>query len=176
MPTKGSSGKFSSDKVVGFIREARDHDNKIILKNDQGPSMQYLIKDIISEREEGRTIIEESPVKSSGSNGVVERSVWDIEAQVRAAYLALEGRMKRRVDARERIITFIPEYVAFLMNRIEAGQDSKANYERVKGKRPNVPGVEFGEKLLYKVRLASRMEKIDARWEYGIVVGARQKQ
>ena len=137
--------------------------------------MQYLIKDIVSERPEGRTVLEESPVKSSGSNGVVERSVWDIEGQIRALFLAFQERMKRTVDSREKIVTFIPEYAAYLMNRIEIGRDGKTNYERVKGKKPTVLGVEFGEKLLYKVKIANRMEKINARWEFGIFVGVRTK-
>ena len=75
------------------------------------------------------------------------------------------------VDTRERIVQFTPEYAAYLINRVEIGQDGKSAYERVKGKKPTILGVEFGEKLLYKVKLANRMEKINARWEHCIFVG-----
>ena len=37
-----------------------------------------------AEREEGRTVVEESPVASSGSNGVVERAVQGLVGQIRA--------------------------------------------------------------------------------------------
>ena len=48
-------------------------------------------------------------------------------------------------------------------------------YERVKGKKPSVMGVEFGEKLLYKIPMGNKMEKINSRWEYGIFVGVKRK-
>ena len=40
-------------------------------------------------RESGRSILEESLVKSDGSNGVVERGVQGVEGQVRVSFLAL---------------------------------------------------------------------------------------
>ena len=36
-------------------------------------------------------------------------------------------------------------------------------------------GVEFGEKVLYKVKLKNKTEKINARWDYGIFVGIRRQ-
>ena len=115
--------------------------------------------------------MEESPVKSSGSNGVVERGVQEVENRIRAVFLSLQERMGVKLDARERIVAFIPEYVAYLMNRLCRGEDGKVSYERIKGKKPTVLGVEFGEKVLYKVRLGSKMEKINPRWEHGVFVG-----
>ena len=38
------------------------------------------------------------------------------------------------------------------MNRLEVGKDGKVAYDRAKGNKPTDLGVEFGEKLLYKVR------------------------
>ena len=74
VPNKGGGSKFAVDKCLEFIEENGDRENNIIVKNDQEPSMQFVIKDLIEERKEGGTIIEESPVKSSGSNGVVEKN------------------------------------------------------------------------------------------------------
>jgi len=62
-----------------------------------------------------------------------------------------------------------------LENRLTQGVDGLVAYERVKGKRPTVLGVEFGEKVLYKKQVGSKMEKINARWEYGIFVGVRRR-
>ena len=171
VPTKGGSGEFTTDKILEFIDENGDTGTEIIVKNDQEPSMQYVIQDLVSERIEGRTILEESPKKSSGSNGIVERAVKEIEGNMRALYLGLEERIGGRIDARERIIAFIPEYAAYLLNRLKIGADGKCAYQRIKGKSPTVLGVEFGEKVMYKLQRGSKMEKLNARWEYGVFVG-----
>ena len=134
------------------------------MKNDQDPSMKYLIGDSVASRQDGRTMLEESHVKSSGSNGIVEGGIQSIEHQIRAVSLGFQERLGIKVDARERIVTFISEYAAYLMNRLEIGKDGKVGYERIKGKRPTVLGLEFGEKVMSKVKLKDKMEKINSRW------------
>jgi hypothetical protein len=112
VPVKGSSGKFGVDKWLEFVEENGDRDGDIIVKTDQEPSIKFLVKEIMEGRPEGKTIPEESPVKSSGSNGIVERGVSEIEGEIRAIFLGFQDRMMRRVDTRERIVAFIPEYCA----------------------------------------------------------------
>ena len=89
--------------------------------------------------------MEESPVKSSGSNGLVERGVQGVEGHIRALFVALQGRIGRKLDAKERIVYFIPEYAAYLMNRLEVGKDGNVAYDRAKGKKPTVLGVDLGK-------------------------------
>ena len=72
--------------------------------------------------------MEESPVGSSGSNGKVERAAQGIEGQIRVMKLALEGRLKRKVDTERRIVTFMAEYDGYLLNRLEVGKDGKTAY------------------------------------------------
>ena len=129
VPTKGSSGRFAVDKVLDFIEEVGDMNERMIVKNDQEASIQYFIKDLVEQRQEGRTILEESPVKSSGSNGVVERAVQGCEGQIRALLFALEERTGVKIDPRMPIVTFMPEYAAFLMSRLEVGKDGKTAHE-----------------------------------------------
>ena len=126
-------------------------DGQIIIKNDQQPSVQCFIKDLAERRESGMSHLEESPVKSNGSNGVVERGVQGMEGQVRALSLVLQGRIWRKFNARGKVVNFMPKYVSYLMNRSEVGKDGKVAYDRAKGKKPIVLGVEFGGKLLYKL-------------------------
>jgi hypothetical protein len=104
VPQKGASGKFASDKCVEFIEENGDAGNKVIIKTDQEPSIEYLRNDVIQDRPEGQTIPENSPVKSSGSNGVVERGVQEIEGEIIILLSGFESRIRRRLDSRERII------------------------------------------------------------------------
>ena len=54
--------------------------------------------------------------------------------------------------------------------------DGKTSYERVKGKPAQVIRVEFGEKVLWKFPvhgLDRKMQKINARWSYGLFLGVR---
>ena len=132
VPTKGSSGMFVVDKAVEFVEDTGDSSNVILLKTDQENSMKYFVKDFIEAREEGKTIPEESPVGSSGSNGIVERGVQAVVGQLIFLLLAFEGRLGRRLDVKERVVTFMPEYAAYLLNRLEVGKDGKTSNERTR--------------------------------------------
>ena len=123
----------------------------------------------------GKTIVENAPVGSKGSNGVIERAVQEIEGEIRAIFIGLQERLGLKLGAQERIISYIPEYAAYLLNRLHKGQDGKVPYERVKGKKPTVLGVEFGEKVLFKKKRGNKLEKINERFEYGIFVGVNRK-
>ena len=79
-----------------------------------------------------------------------------------------------RFDPKMPIVTFLPEYCAYLMNRLEVGKDATTAYERVKGKKATVLGIEFGEKLFYKVKIKNKFEKIDTMWKFRIFVVVRR--
>eukprot|EP00973_Karenia_brevis_P023014 3170334-Karenia_brevis.AAC.1 len=81
----------------------------------------------------------------------------------------MEERLGIDIDAEERIVAFIPAYAAYLYNRLHRGEGGKVAYERVKGKKPTVVGIEFGEKVLYMGLRGLKLEKIKSRWEYGIL-------
>ena len=74
MPSK-STGKFITARVGAFIRELGIGHLDIVAKSDQEPSIKKLVWDVGRSRGEGsgRWIAEFSLVKSSASNGVVER-------------------------------------------------------------------------------------------------------
>ena len=175
LPGKGSKGKFAADKVVEYIGECGDAAADIIVKTDQEPAIEYLVKDIVLERGPNKTIVECTPVGSKGSNGVVERAVQEIEGQVRVMKLALEDRIGRKIDPEAKVVTFMAEYAAYLVNRLLVGKDGKTQYERCRGKSSTVLGLEFGEKLFYKKKIGNKMDKISSRWELGIFVGVRAK-
>ena len=113
---------------------------------------------------------EEQRQQWSGGGGI-----QGVEGQIRALLLALEARTAVKINPRMPIVTFLPEYAAYLVNRLEVGKDGKTAYERVRGKKATVLGIEFGEKLLYKVKIKNKLEKINARWELGIFVGVRRR-
>ena len=56
-----------------------DSEQTIIVKSNQEGSIKVVIDELTKQREEGRTVNEESPVGSSASNGVVERAVQGVD-------------------------------------------------------------------------------------------------
>ena len=106
---------------------------------------------------------------------MVERGVQEIEAQMRSVFLAFQERVGRKIDARERVVAFIPEYSAYLLNRLSVGEDGKVQYERVRGKKPTVLGLEFGEKLAYMKAKGDKFSKLKSRRGMGLFLGVRRK-
>ena len=122
-----------------------------------------------------RAIKELAPKGSKGSNGVVERAVQAVEQNLRANTSSLDERFGVRVDVQHPVLTWLCEYVSYMMNRLEVASDGKTPYERVKGKRADVAGLEFGEKVLWKYSPGKRMENMNARWGYGMFLGVRPR-
>jgi len=89
--------------------------------------------------------------------------------------LALEERIGRQVDPEEAIVSFIPEYAAYVVNRLEVGKDGKTSYERTRGKKATVVGLEFGEKLLWRKKKGDKAAKLRSRWAYGVFLGVRRR-
>ena len=81
VPTKGSSGRFAVLRVLDFIRLCGAGEADVVLKTDQEPAINTLVKDVVKARGAVGTIVEESPVGSSGSNGVVERAVQSVDGK-----------------------------------------------------------------------------------------------
>ena len=141
VPRKGSTGRFAVDKALDYLHEVGDRGARVIVKTDQEPAIKTWTRDFCEAREDSRTIVEESPVKSSGSNGRAERAVQTIEGQIRVLLLSLERNWGFQIDAREPILTYLPEYAAYLLNRLEIGKDGETAYERCKGKKATVLGI-----------------------------------
>ena len=108
--------------MYGIFRRNGDQQGTLILKSDQEPAIEYLIRELEEARPEGRTVVESVPKQSKGSNGVVERAAQEIEAQLRSLFIGLEDRLGRALDARERVVAFMPEYAAYLLNRLQRGR------------------------------------------------------
>ena len=89
-------------------------------------------------------------MKSSASNGVVERGIQSVQGQIRVLKDALEDRWKREISAVECIVPWIVEWSAHVLNRFEVGKDGRTAFERCKGKRAKHLGIEFGEAVLWR--------------------------
>ena len=174
VPSKGSTGAFAARKVVELMNECGNKDADIILKSDQEPAIKFLVDDICKNRTGAKTIEELAPIRSKGSNGVVERAVSSVESYIRSLKSQLDERYKVKISVDHPIVVCLCDYAAYLLNRLEIGRDGKTSYERSKGKKATVLGFEFGEKVMWKTRTSGHMQKMNAQWNYGVFVGVKR--
>ena len=175
VPSKGSTGSYAARMVLELMEECGDNDREVIVKTDQEASIKFLVDDVCMNRTGARTIKELAPKGSKGSNGVVERAVQAVEQVLRTMKSSLDERMGVKIDILHPVNTWLCEFAGYMMNRMEVASDGKTPYERIKGKKAAVLGLEFGEKILWKHRVGEKMEKLNARWGYGLFVGVRAK-
>jgi hypothetical protein len=175
VPKKGSTGSYAARMVLELMNECGDKDREVIVKSDQEPAIQFLIDDICTNRTGAKTIKEASQKYSKGSNGVVERAVQSVEQCLRTLKSAMDERFGVQVDVRHPVLTWLCDYTGYMMNRMEVARDGKTPYERVKGKKAEVIGLEFGERVLWKHPPGRTMDKLSARWGQGLFVGVKAK-
>ena len=148
MPKKGSTGSFAARRPIALIDKCGNRDaDSILTKTDQEPAVKFLVDDIMKNRTGAKTILEESRKKSSGSNGVVQRTVQTVEGFIRSLKSQLYERYITRISAD-------------LLNLLERGQGGKTATERSKGKTATAY-VEFGEKVLWRRRPNGAMQKLE---------------
>ena len=141
--------------------------------------MRDLRNEIARIRKPARTLIEESPVGESKSNGIIERGVQTAEGQIRVLKDALGSRMKRGIPANHNVIAWMVEFAGVLVNRYEVGHDGKTPYERLHGKKSKLLGLEFGELVNFRRTRAPtkdgrhRLAKLDSLWDDGVFLGYR---
>ena len=70
----------------------------------------------------------------SQSNGIMERAVGLVASQARTLKAALE-----HLTPDARILCWLVEFVAYLMNRCDIGRDGKTPLQRLHGRRDNTP-------------------------------------
>ena len=86
------------------------------------------------ERGEAQAILGNSPVRSSGSNGIVERAIKEIEYHVKSMKSALDERLGTSIGATSNILAWLIEFSGVIINRYLVSKDGKTSYERMKGK------------------------------------------
>ena len=119
-------------------------------------------------------VVENSPVHSSKSNGVIERAVQTVQGMVRTMRSALEEKWGVELPIEHPVWPWLVEYAAFLLTRGEVGKDGKTAYERSRGKEAKIQGFEFGEGVLWKRRReGGPLGKLTCMWEDGVFLGVK---
>ena len=107
----------------------------VVFKSDQEPALGDLLQEVVKRRGDARTFVEQSPVASSASNGVIERRNLSVEGQVRVLKDAFEARLGKKVPSDHAALAWLVEFAAVLVKRFEVGYDGKTPYERSGGSR-----------------------------------------
>ena len=89
--------------------------------------------------------------------------------------LDFESHLGENIPSDHNFIPWLVEYAAVLLNRGQVGKDGKTAYERLKGKAASLPGVQFGEKMLWRTNILARDRKnrMDSQTSEGIYLGQR---
>jgi hypothetical protein len=105
---------------------------------------------------------------------MIERTVMSVKEQVEVMKSALESKWQKSINDTDDIVTWLVECSGVLLNRREVSKDGRTAYERLKGKRGVVPGIEFGEKITFKKSPGQRgVQSLSSLWSEGIFLGVR---
>ena len=172
-----SSGSWAARRLMAWLREVGHAQGDIIVKSDNEPALVALVEAWARLRAAeggGRMVIEHSPVHSSQSNGVVERGIQAVQGMVRTLRSAIEDRWGVKLEADHVVWAWLVEYAGWLLTRCEVGRDGKTAYERIKGKRAKLHGMEFGEGVLWKRRReGGPLGKLTCMWDDGVYLGVK---
>jgi hypothetical protein len=148
------------------------HQGKIEIKSDQEPAMLELVKEVKRLRE-AETLIANSKVYDSQSNGTAERAVQTVEGMTRTHKLALERKLGRKIPSTHPIMAWLIEYVVDVLNKFTVGDDGRTPYERARGKKFRGETFAFGRKVYHMSPGKHQGGSMQSRWSEGIVLGKK---
>ena len=74
----------------------------------------------------------------------------------------------------EPVLSYLIEFASVLLNRYEVAKDGKTAYERLRGKKSKLLGLEFGEVVQWRRAIkGDRKNKLDTVWRDGYFAGYR---
>jgi hypothetical protein len=175
MPEKGAIPyavlKMSQDiKNLGY--------REVIIKTDQEPSIKNLKEKVMNElgfESQIESILEESPVGESQSNGEIEEVARTVGGQVRTMKQALEDRYNTIITAEHQSMPWSVRYAAQTINRCRILEDGRTPYQNMKGRKFKRKIAEIGECVYYLKAKSKGKFKLDSRWGEGIFYGVRDE-
>ena len=165
VPRKGLASMHGAIEMVKDIEKLGY--KEVILKSDNEAALRSVQEEVKRRREEP-TILENSPVGDSRSNGAAERAVQALGEQVRVLRKALESRIGYRLAGSHPVMAWLIEHAADVLSMFQVGEDGKTGYERLMGKKYDKELAEFGEKVHYRFeKKAGPQSKLEVMWGTG---------
>ena len=135
------------------MREAGCEVEAVVVKSDSEPALVKVVEEIgrLRAARGGRgMVVEHSPVHSSKSNGIIERTIQRLQGIIRTWRSAVEDKWGVKLEAEHRIWPWLVEAVGWTMTRAEVGKDGKTAFERIRGKQCTSQVADFGECIRYR--------------------------
>ena len=174
---KGPSDTWVIKQLVNDLENWGRKD--ICLKTDNEPSMKAMQR-AVDELRVHKTVPRNPPAYNPQANGAAEKAVQDVTGHMRVLVLALEARLKTKLDLSLPIVKWIIRHAAFLHSRYCVGHDGLTPIRRLTGRTWKGLIVEFGEKVLGKLamkkpstdkKVKRGKKKLASRSVEGIYVG-----
>lgn len=109
------------------------------------PAIQSL-REEVQRRQSKLTVLENSKVGQSSSNGVAERSVQALSEQIRIMRSCLQDHLKVGIPSKHLAIAWLIKHAGELISPFQLGPDGRTAYERAHGKPFRHSLVEVGER------------------------------
>ena len=154
---------------------------KIILKTDGERAIVRLLRESLKSikttlaDQTDQASFENPPTYDPRSNGSVENAVKAVKGMLRSLKLCLEERMERKVPDDHPVMTWLVEHVAWILTARPQGEDGKTAFQKIRGRPFLKRGVEFGERVLYKLPMSGPRHdergELHERWGRGLMLG-----
>ena len=127
------------------------YNGKVVIKGDQEPAIEDLLKEVARARGDEETIVEWSPVRDSSANGLAEKGAQTLECLVRTHLLELDQKLGVKLSLNHPWFSWLVEHCADMHNRYQVGHDGSTLWERVKRRRFHWDAIEFGRRVVHPI-------------------------
>ena len=98
----------------------------------------------------GEASPEDSPVKDSKSNGMIENVVKEVQGMIRTLKDQVVDNVNTKLGRDSAIMPWLILHVGRLLTFYKVQADGKTAYQRLRGKNVHINIAPFGEKILYQ--------------------------
>jgi hypothetical protein len=170
MRNKGVCFEEAALRAMEGIK-AFGHRNKILVKVDNEPALKALRDEVLKLLEQ-QAIPVAPPAKESESNGAIENGVKLFKGMLRVHLQALERKISGYIPSSHPVMTWLVEHVSDIITKYLQSSDGKTGYQRLFGKQVHEEGLEFGEKIMYRLKRTQETNVVlDPRWKTGYWLG-----
>ena len=144
--------------------------SRIMMKGDQEPSLQDLLRDTGRQRGPGtETILMCSPAGEYQANGAVEGTIRRLTGMFRTLKSGYESNIGRKLERDHVRFQWLMQWTAVVINRYQRDSNGRTAYYKQRGRDARKELCLFGEKILYLPLKGSReQDKAETRWKEGL--------